>query len=56
MDGHKAPRPKFVSALLGKPVGIFGLVLAVFSLFAALCPIGYDCPAITQPAVPGSKP
>jgi hypothetical protein len=42
MNGHKAPRPKFVSALLGNPVGVFGLVLAVFSFFAALCLIGYD--------------
>jgi hypothetical protein len=56
MNGHKALRPQFVSALLSKPVGIFGLVLAVFSLFTALCPIGYDCPALTQPAVPRSKP
>ncbi len=42
MNGHKAPRPKFISALLGNPVGVFGLVLAAFSLFAALCLIAYD--------------
>ncbi len=37
MNGHKAPSPKFVSALLGSPVGVFGLVLATSSLFVRFC-------------------
>ncbi len=36
MNGHKAPRPKFVSALVGNWVGIFGLVVAVCTLFVDL--------------------
>ena len=32
---------KFVSALVGNWVGIFGLVVAVCSLFAALCLIAH---------------
>jgi len=42
MNGPKAPRPKFVSALVGNWVGIFGLILAMCSLFAALCLIAID--------------
>src|SRR5665811_1719496 len=42
MNGHKAPRPKLVSALAGNWVGIFGLVLAMCSLFADLCLIAID--------------
>ena len=42
MNGHKAPRPKFVSALFGNSVGVFGLVLAACSLFAAFCLIAFD--------------
>ena len=42
MNGHKAPRPKFVSALVGNWVGIFGLVVAVCSLFVELCLIAID--------------
>ena len=42
MNGHKAPRPKLVSALVGNWVGIFGLVVAMCSLFAALCLIAID--------------
>ena len=42
MNGHKSPRPKLVSALVGNWVGIFGLVLAMCSLFAALCLIAID--------------
>src|SRR5208337_3633194 len=34
MNGHKAPRPKFVSALVSNGVGIFGLVLAMLCLIA----------------------
>ncbi len=36
MDGPKASRHKFISALIGNWVGIFGLMLAGCSLFAAL--------------------
>ena len=42
MNGHKAPRPKFVSALVGNWVGIFGLVVAMCSLFVELCLIAID--------------
>jgi NapC/NirT cytochrome c family, N-terminal region len=42
MNGPKVPRPKFVSPLVGNWVGIFGLVLAMCSLFAALCLIAID--------------
>jgi len=42
MNGPKLPRPKFFSALVGHWVGIFGLVLATCSLFAALCLIAID--------------
>ena len=42
MNGPKSPRPKFVSALVGNWVGIFGLVVAMCSLFAALCLIAID--------------
>ena len=34
MNGPKAPRLQWVSALVGNWVGIFGLVLAMCSLFA----------------------
>jgi hypothetical protein len=36
MDGPKASRPRFFSALVANWVGIFGLILAGCSLFAAL--------------------
>ncbi|MEJ2091819.1 MAG: NapC/NirT family cytochrome c [Syntrophobacterales bacterium] len=36
MNGPKAPRHKFLSALVGNWVGLFGLILAACSLFAAL--------------------
>jgi nitrate/TMAO reductase-like tetraheme cytochrome c subunit len=36
MDGPKASRPRFFSALVGNWVGIFGLILTGCSLFAAL--------------------
>src|SRR5208283_2213607 len=42
MNGHKAPRPTLVSALVGNWVGIFGLVVAVCSLFFDLCLIVID--------------
>ena len=42
MNGPKAPRPQWVSALVGNWVGIFGVVLAMCSLFAALCLIAID--------------
>jgi hypothetical protein len=42
MNGPKVPRPKFFSALVGNWVGIFGLTLAMCSLFAALCLIAID--------------
>ena len=42
MNGHKTPRPKLLSALVSNGVGIFGLVLAMGSLFAALCLIAID--------------
>ena len=42
MNGPKVPRPKFVFALVGNSVGIFGLAVAVCSLFAALCLIAID--------------
>ena len=42
MNGHKAPRPKLIAALIGNWVGIFGLVVATCSLFAALCLIAID--------------
>ena len=42
MNGHKAPRPKLVSALVGNWVGIFGLVVGVCSLFVDLCLIVID--------------
>ncbi|MGC2692082.1 MAG: NapC/NirT family cytochrome c, partial [Desulfobaccales bacterium] len=42
MNGHKAPRPKFVSALLANWVGVFGLVLAISSLVVTFCLIGFD--------------
>jgi hypothetical protein len=42
MKGPKAPRPQIFSALVGNWVGIFGLVLAMGSLFAALCLIAID--------------
>ena len=42
MNGPKVPRPKLVSALVGNWVGIFGLALAMCSLFAALCLIAID--------------
>ena len=42
MNGHKAPRPKLLSALVSNWVGVFGLVRAMGSLFAALCLIAID--------------
>ena len=36
MNAPKSARPKFFSALVGNWVGIFGLMLALCSLFAAL--------------------
>ncbi len=42
MNGHKTPRPKLLSALVSNGVGIFGLVLAMGSLFAARCLITID--------------
>ena len=42
MNGFKAPRPQWVSALVCNWVGIFGVVLAMCSLFAALCLIAID--------------
>ena len=42
MNGHKAPRPTWVSALFGNWVGVFGLVLAACSLFVAFCLIVFD--------------
>ena len=42
MNGPKAPRPQWVSALIGNWVGIFGLVVATCSLFAALCLVAID--------------
>ena len=36
MNGPKASRHKLISALVGNWVGIFGLILAMCSLFAAL--------------------
>ena len=42
MNGPKTPRPRWVSALIGNWVGIFGLVVALGSLFAALCLIAID--------------
>ncbi len=42
MNGPKALRPKLVSALVGNWLGIFGLALAVSSLFAELCLIAID--------------
>ncbi|RJR32718.1 MAG: cytochrome C [Deltaproteobacteria bacterium] len=42
MSGHKASRPQWVSALLCNWVGIFGLLLAVGSLFAALFLVAID--------------
>jgi hypothetical protein len=39
---NKTPRPKLLAALVGNWVGIFGLVLAMGSLFVALCLIGID--------------
>ena len=42
MNGPKSPRPKFLAALVGNWVGMFGLVLATCSLFAALCLIAID--------------
>jgi hypothetical protein len=40
--GPTAPRPKFFSALVGNWLGIFGLILAACSLFAALFLIAID--------------
>jgi hypothetical protein len=42
MNGPEAPRPGFFSALVGNWLGIFGLVVAGCSLFAALCFIAID--------------
>src|SRR3974390_3783764 len=42
MNGPKSPRPKFFSSLVGSWVGIFGLMLALCSLFAALFLIVID--------------
>ncbi|MFZ5447576.1 MAG: NapC/NirT family cytochrome c [Thermodesulfobacteriota bacterium] len=42
MDGPESPRPKLIAALLGNWVGIFGLVVATCSLFAAFCLIAID--------------
>ena len=42
MTGPKSARPQWVSALIGNWVGIFGLVVAVCGLFAALCLIAID--------------
>ena len=42
MDGPKASRPRFISALVGNWVGLFGLILAGCSLFAALFLITID--------------
>ena len=42
MNGPKASRHKWVSALVGNWVGIFGLILAMCSLFAALFLIVID--------------
>ena len=42
MNGPKSPRPKLISALVANWVGIFGLVLAGCSLFAALFLIALD--------------
>ncbi len=42
MNGPKSARPQWVSALIGNWMGIFGLVVAVCSLFAALCLIAID--------------
>jgi hypothetical protein len=42
MNRHKSARPQWVSALVGNWVGIFGLVVATCSLFAALCLIAID--------------
>jgi hypothetical protein len=42
MDGPKSSRPRFLSALVGNWVGIFGLMLAGCSLFAALFLITID--------------
>lgn len=42
MNGPKSARRQWVSALVGNWVGIFGLVLAVCSLFAALFLIAID--------------
>ncbi|MGD0218069.1 MAG: NapC/NirT family cytochrome c [Desulfobaccales bacterium] len=42
MNGNKPPRSKFVSALFANWVGVFGLVLAISSLFVTFCLIGFD--------------
>ena len=42
MNGHKAPRPKLIAALVGNWVGLFGLLVATCGLFAALCLIAID--------------
>ncbi|MGB7910724.1 MAG: hypothetical protein WCF59_00710, partial [Desulfobaccales bacterium] len=42
MNGPKPPRSKFVSALFANWVGVFGLVLAISSLFVTFCLIGFD--------------
>jgi hypothetical protein len=42
MNGPKSARSQWVSALVGNWVGIFGLVLAACSLFAALFLIAFD--------------
>ncbi len=42
MNGFKVPRPQWVSALACNWVGIFGLVLAMCSLFAAIFLIAID--------------
>ncbi len=42
MNGPEPSRPKWIAALLCNWVGIFGLVVAGFFLFAALCLIAID--------------
>jgi hypothetical protein len=42
MNGPKAPRHKLISALVGNWLGIFGLLMAACSLFAALCLTALD--------------
>jgi hypothetical protein len=42
MDGPKASRRRFISTLFGNWVGIFGLILAICSLFAAFLLIAID--------------